>query len=544
MRQAMLFSLSFAVLSLMGVAIAQDTLTYQGQLQNTRQESVTASLPMVFSLYTQTADGDPIWQERYDGVPIDGGTFTVELGTQTPFTSEIATHQMLYLGVQIDGGAEMQPRMKVGTALRARWAATAAHATDVRAEHIHPGAVSIGDLMVIDADGNWVGDTAGLRGPIGPQGVSGARGAMGLPGQPGERGIQGPAGQRGTTGPRGATGPQGPRGLTGIQGEQGDVGPQGERGEQGEEGQQGPQGLQGERGDTGINGQAGPAGERGPIGPAGQRGEQGLQGIRGPTGLTGRAGDTGPQGIRGPAGPTGDQGEQGLRGIPGATGQKGDTGSQGPVGPQGEPGLGAGLACNDDEIAVAQNGLWVCVGHTADPDAHHPANSLGIDLVPNTVVVGNTQVTDGMIDLGPDADDHLSAQMVRTLVAGGNANTLHTHAAQSAASSAIDTNGFPRATEASPRSQGYMNLMQANQYCQDLVHSDHNDWRLPTFDEARHMLVNGQVVATPNEETVLFWTTTFYRTESTNSFSMMAVNHHFDVGTYHSSQSLSVYCVR
>lgn len=541
MRCSITVILSTVCFVLMSTAAAQDTLTYQGQLENARQESVTASLPMVFSLYTQPTDGAAVWQESYEAITVEDGTFTVQLGSQMPFTDEIAREMELYLGIRIDGGTEMSPRMRVGTALRARWSAAAAHALDVRGEDIHPSSVSIGELMVIDANGDWVGDTTGLRGPVGPQGPPGEIGAMGLRGLQGERGLQGlrgPIGQSGAAGPRGATGAQGLRGLPGVQGEQGIVGPQGERGEQGVQGLMGPQG---ERGDTGIEGPVGPAGERGPVGPAGQRGEQGLQGIRGPTGLTGRDGDTGPQGIRGPAGPVGETGPQGLRGIPGATGPKGEQGAQGP---EGAPGLGAGLACNDDEIAVAQNGLWVCLPHTADPDAHHPANAQGMDLVPNTLVVGNTQVTDGLIDLGPEADDHLSAQMVRTLVAGGDANALHSHAAQSAESSAIDTNGFAKATSASPRSPGYMTLRDANQYCLNLAHGGQNDWRLPTFEEARHMLVKGSLVPTLNEETTFFWTTSFLRIESTNNFTLMTLNHHFQVGTYPSAQSISVYCVR
>jgi len=51
---------------------------------------------------------------------------------------------------------------------------------------------------------------------------------------------------------------------------------------------------------------------------------------------------------------------------------------------------------------------------------------------PNSVAVGASRLTDGELDLGPEADDSLSAAMLQTLVAGGNADALHGHAAQGA----------------------------------------------------------------------------------------------------------------
>ena len=71
---------------------------------------------------------------------------------------------------EVDGDVEMTPRMRVGGALRAQWAAHADHARDVRDEAIHPATVSIGERTVIDERGRWVGDPTGLQGPAGPAG--------------------------------------------------------------------------------------------------------------------------------------------------------------------------------------------------------------------------------------------------------------------------------------------------------------------------------------------------------------------------------------
>jgi len=66
--------------------------------------------------------------------------------------------------------------------------------------------------------------------------------------------------------------------------------------------------------------------------------------------------------------------------------------------------------------------------HAADPDAHHSSTSDGLNLTPASVTVGRTALTDGTLDLGDGADDALTAAMVETLTAGGNADALHTHA--------------------------------------------------------------------------------------------------------------------
>jgi hypothetical protein len=63
------------------------------------------------------------------------------------------------------------------------------------------------------------------------------------------------------------------------------------------------------------------------------------------------------------------------------------------------------------------------LAHAGDPEGHHPSSSDGLDITPDTVLV-----RDGIVDFGPDADDELNAEMVRTLTGGGDADALHSHA--------------------------------------------------------------------------------------------------------------------
>jgi len=134
--------------------LAQNTtLTYQGQLANAARQPVSASYPMTFKFYLDREAGEVVWTEAHDSVDVVDGVFTVELGSITPFPSNLGANASLFLGVSVNDGQEMQPRMKVSSALRAQWAQTAEHAKDVRDEEIHPASVSIGDIPVINADG-------------------------------------------------------------------------------------------------------------------------------------------------------------------------------------------------------------------------------------------------------------------------------------------------------------------------------------------------------------------------------------------------------
>ncbi len=50
------------------------------------------------------------------------GAFTAVLGQHEPFPA-FEPEARLYLGVQVEGDEELEPRMPVGAALRAQWAA-------------------------------------------------------------------------------------------------------------------------------------------------------------------------------------------------------------------------------------------------------------------------------------------------------------------------------------------------------------------------------------------------------------------------------------
>jgi hypothetical protein len=362
-------------------AFGQVTMNYQGVLTSEGGEPINATRQLTFRMYRDFEGGEAAWTEVHGEVDVVRGSFAVELGSVEPLPVE--SGGQLHLSVQVEAAEEFSPRMLVGGALRAQWAAVAAQAEDVAGRDIHPASVSIGEDPVIDAAGRWVGDPTGLSGPAGLRGSAGAQGEAGPAGAQGEAGPAGAQGEAGTAGTQGEVGAAGPRGEAGPGGPRGDPGPAGLQGTQGEVGAAGPRGEVGAVGPPGPHGAIGAQGLRGEVGLNGQQGPQGDAGAVGPQGGVGPRGEVGPVGPQGPpadlrldtdndgfsdwaeissgsdpldpndspsdldgdgvadllAGPVGPEGGLGPRGLRGEMGLQGDAGQQGPQGPPGADGV-------------------------------------------------------------------------------------------------------------------------------------------------------------------------------------------------------------
>ncbi len=326
----------------------------------------------------------------------------------------------------------------------------------------------------MDDDQDGVPDV--LRGPAGSEGAQGIAGADGTNGTDGSNGTDG----------IGITGVQLTDGELVVTLSTGEV-----RNLGNVVGPAGAQGASGDRGDDGISisGVQLESGEfvvslsdgtrqnlgsvEGPTGPAGAPGQNGIDGINGTNGVNGADGISvseatiedgvlvvslsngqrltigsvvGPQGIPGQDGTNGIDGVDGVNGV-GVAGvviteagtlaltltnnQVVDAGQVvGPVGPAGQDGLAADLVCADGEFVQYTANGWACESHVANTHAHHPADSAGIEIKPTAVNIGNTRLVDGVLDFGAEADDALTQAMVKTLINGGSADALHTHAAQ------------------------------------------------------------------------------------------------------------------
>ncbi len=332
------------------------TMAYQGTLTDAGGMPINGTRNLRFALYA-SIDGDQvIWSETHRDVVIEEGHFTVNLGLLTPLPH--GSSSTVYLGVRVGDDDELVPRLRVGVALQAQWAARAAQADDVEGAHIHPASVSIGQSLVIDEQGRWVGPAGATGVTVAGADISQAGelvitltngtiltagSVVGAPGLMGPQGEQGPIGDAGPAGPGfdpsmdsdldgyedwleimlnrdpldftdqpedanndaipdRLRGPQGIPGTAAAQGAPGPLGPKGDPGERGEQGVPGPQGPRGDEGPTG------PQGPQGPMGPQGAPGERGVQGLVGPAGLQGIQGNQGAPGIAGPPGQPGANG--------------------------------------------------------------------------------------------------------------------------------------------------------------------------------------------------------------------------------------------
>jgi len=248
--------LAASVVALPGLAAAAvpSTMMQQGRLYDANDVPINATLQMVFAIYDSPGAAVPLWSEVHS-VTFEEGSYSVSLGSIVPFTTTVFDGSVRYLGITVGSDPEMAPRPEIGSVPYALLAG------DVNGD-IHPTSVSIAGFgEVIDANGQWVGDSTGLVGPQGPVGPTGAAGPQGPAGPTGATGPQGIAG------PQGATGPQGPAGAQGATGPQGPIGPIGLVGATGPQGPQGPQGTTGPQGPQGPQGPIGPTGPQGPPGP-------------------------------------------------------------------------------------------------------------------------------------------------------------------------------------------------------------------------------------------------------------------------------------
>lgn len=204
-----LISASIAVGTLIaGMSTAQavpQTITHQGRLYDANKMPVSGELDVVFKIYANEGDMDPIWTESKK-ITFEEGYFSADLGKDVPFDSAMVPvfdGSVRYMGVTVGADPEMTPRAPVQSVPYAMVAG------DVFGD-IHPTSISVGGTPIINSMGEWTGAPTGLVGPTGPAGADGKDGKDGMNGMPGAPGTNG---TNGTNGMDGAVGPTGPTGV-------------------------------------------------------------------------------------------------------------------------------------------------------------------------------------------------------------------------------------------------------------------------------------------------------------------------------------------
>ncbi len=110
-------------------------LHYNGYLTNAVGEAVDCPDPIQcdtpvdlnFRFYSTAEDGEPLWEESFNGVPVFSGSFHTILGTNNPVSAELLDGPV-WLGVTVNENAEMSPRQKITASAYALRAGTSEQA--------------------------------------------------------------------------------------------------------------------------------------------------------------------------------------------------------------------------------------------------------------------------------------------------------------------------------------------------------------------------------------------------------------------------------
>lgn len=140
-----------AIALLAASASAQTTIPYQGVLTEPDGTPLTGSAELTFTLWTAPTGGSPTWGEAQT-VTLDDGVFSVQLGAEDAFDPD-EFDRPLYLGVSVDGGAEL-PRVPLGaagTALGLRFPVAGSNATNAPALRIDNTGGGVG--VVVSSEG-------------------------------------------------------------------------------------------------------------------------------------------------------------------------------------------------------------------------------------------------------------------------------------------------------------------------------------------------------------------------------------------------------
>ena len=115
--------------------VAPNRIAFQGFLTDAGGAPLNGTVNLRLKLWTASVGGGEIWTEDQVGVSVSDGVFAVEVGAVNPLLTSFFDGSSRWLGVGVNGGAELSPRTALLTtpyafhAVSADWAWTADHAT-------------------------------------------------------------------------------------------------------------------------------------------------------------------------------------------------------------------------------------------------------------------------------------------------------------------------------------------------------------------------------------------------------------------------------
>ena len=124
----------------------------QGELLDSAGAPLTGNPGLVFSLYDAATGGNEVWREERV-VAVEGGTYSVILGTQVPLDDQLFAAGSLWMQLTV-GGDILSPRQEIVSVPHALRSAVAER---VEGGPVDTSELSIDGSLVIDDQGNWLG---------------------------------------------------------------------------------------------------------------------------------------------------------------------------------------------------------------------------------------------------------------------------------------------------------------------------------------------------------------------------------------------------
>lgn len=114
-RSLVLMVILVAGLVSFGNTAIPDVLNYQGVLTNAGAAAVPdGPYEITFRIYSVASGGSPLWEETQANVQVTKGIFDVMLGSVVTLDLPFNTHY--YLGISVEGEAELNPRIELSAA--------------------------------------------------------------------------------------------------------------------------------------------------------------------------------------------------------------------------------------------------------------------------------------------------------------------------------------------------------------------------------------------------------------------------------------------
>jgi hypothetical protein len=120
MKQWYKYSMLFVIAFVTAIPALAQQIALQGILRDQTGRSVAnGNYALTFRMYTVATGGTAIWSETHPAVPVQQGVYSVMLGSVTSI-EDLNFDAQYFLGVSIQGGAELTPRITLTTVPYAR----------------------------------------------------------------------------------------------------------------------------------------------------------------------------------------------------------------------------------------------------------------------------------------------------------------------------------------------------------------------------------------------------------------------------------------